>query len=71
MADILKHGDTYAKIQCKECHAIIGFTKKDILDKSEAFDVWGNVTNIVKKWIICPECDSKNYLIYRINGEDV
>lgn len=57
---VLYHGNTYKEILCDNCHAILGYTKKDIETRiSKA--IIGNtvVRKTYESYIACPECKCK------------
>lgn len=57
---VLYHGNTYKEILCDNCHAILGYTKKDIETRISK-DIIGNtvVRKTYESYIACPECKCK------------
>ena len=70
MAILIKHGNTYTEIECNECNALLGYTKKDINRKENSFEIFGEINFATIKWVDCQECGNKIYLSYIINGEE-
>ena len=66
--EILKHGKTYAEIECADCEAIVGYSYRDIEHKTMHDAVNGVVHETSTEFIYCPECGCRLVLSLKIDG---
>lgn len=64
---ILEHGNTYNIAVCKRCNAKFGYVKTDI--HKEEFRDYLKEEAHSSEWVTCPECRTKFYLKYKIDGK--
>ena len=67
----LRHGNTYREVECKKCCALLSYCDKDIIKKSDCYEVFGGDFYIYsEKYIICPECGSEIWFSRVIDGKE-
>ena len=58
--EVLKHGNTYKKIECKQCGALFSYCEVDV--KMECYSNTYYIKskqNTYEKYITCPKCGKK------------
>lgn len=57
---VLCHGNTYKKITCDNCKAILGYTNQDIETRISKATIGNTVVRkTYESYIACPECKCK------------
>lgn len=69
--EVLRHGNTYKEIGCKNCDALLYYCKADIKELSKCEEVFGGWYSRDEKYICCPECNSKIILSLIVDGEKI
>ena len=70
--EVLRHGNTYKEIGCKNCGALLSYCKTDITKISKCEEVFGGDWHSSdEKCIYCPECNSKIILSLIVDGEKI
>jgi DNA-directed RNA polymerase subunit RPC12/RpoP len=54
---IVKHGNTWKTVECKNCGAVLEYSQGDILTTSFMDDAWGFYSECDS--ITCPDCKEK------------
>ena len=72
MIEILRHGEKYFQAKCQFCKAEFGFLEKDMKRKTNGTDdYFGEIHTYIEKYIACPECDKKLYVLKNLDGADI
>ena len=66
--EVLKHGKTYAEIECAVCEAVVGYSYRDIEHKTMHDAVNEVVHETSTEFIYCPECGCRLVLSLKIDG---
>lgn len=67
---VIRHGNTYKEKGCKECGALLSYSKTDIKIDNRDEEYGGDYHYSYRKYIICPECNSDIDLSWVIDGEE-
>ena len=57
--EVLRHGNTYKKIECKKCGALLSYCEADVKKYSKCEEVFGEWHSYHEESITCPECNDK------------
>ena len=70
--EVLRHGNTYKEVECKNCGALLSYCKSDIKEISKCEEVFGgDWHSVYEKYLYCPECNSKIILSLIIDGDKI
>ena len=68
--NVLKHGNTYREIECKNCGALLSYCLSEVIKKSNWDDSFGEWHGFYKEYIICPECKKEIVFSFVVDGEE-
>jgi hypothetical protein len=57
--EVLKHGNTYKEVECKNCCALLSYCKADIEHFEQVDEIFGEWHSHYEESIKCPECNKK------------
>ena len=67
---ILRHGNKYKEVECKNCGALIAYYDNEVIRYSNVEEYFGQFHSYKKEYIKCPECGHHIILTFKIDGEE-
>lgn len=68
---VIRHGNTYREIECKNCGALLSYCDSEVIKKSDCYEVFGgDWHSYSEEYIICPECKKKIVFSSIIDGKE-
>ena len=70
--EVIKHGNTYKEIECKNCNALLTYCKSDIRYEGSHSEGVGGLPHHSQeiRYVTCPECNNWIIISNIINGEE-
>lgn len=59
--EVIRHGNTYKEVECKECGALLSCCERDIKSYEGLLPrIYNNVLYYIETfYVVCPECNNK------------
>lgn len=67
---VIKHGNTYREVECKNCGALLSYCEHEVTIESHWVDCFGEWKDFYKEYIICPECKKDIVFSFIVDGEE-
>jgi len=68
---ILKHGNKYKEVECKNCGALIAYYDNEVTRYSNCEEWFGEWHSYKREYIECPECKKLIIFKWEIDGKEI